>query len=127
MKYICLDIGQTFGVAKASLAAPVPCVYRSYPSLIARLVQQTDPTVCVITYPLSVTGKQNSAVRKAQMLASALRRKVRLPVLLRDERFTSKWNPLPKCHSHSAVLVLQTLNHLHLPLRNTSAHLRSAS
>ncbi len=90
MKYICLDIGQTFGVAKAFLAAPVPCSNQSVATLIARLTQQTGPTVCVITYPLSTTGKQNTAVRKAQMLASALRRKTRLPVLLCDERFTSK-------------------------------------
>ncbi|MGP1918299.1 MAG: Holliday junction resolvase RuvX [Candidatus Hodgkinia cicadicola] len=121
MKYICLDAGQTFGVAKAHLTAPIPCAWRSITALTDRLNQQTDPTVCVITYPLSVTGKRNTAVRKVQALASALRRKARLPVLLRDERFTSKWGALPSCHSHSATLVLQTLNVCISPLRIASA------
>ncbi|MGP1914382.1 MAG: Holliday junction resolvase RuvX [Candidatus Hodgkinia cicadicola] len=127
MKFICLDVGQTFGVAKAYLAAPVPCSNRALPFLINRLARQTSPTICVITYPLSTTGKQNTAVRKARMLASVLRRKTHLPVLLHDERFTSKWSALPKCHSVSAVLVLQTLNRLRSPLRSALSHLRSAN
>ncbi|MGP1905934.1 MAG: Holliday junction resolvase RuvX [Candidatus Hodgkinia cicadicola] len=127
MKCICLDVGQTFGVAKAHLAASIPCSNRSFPSLLNRLACQTSPTLCVITYPLSLTGKQNTAVRKAQSLASALRRKARLPVLLRDERFTSKWSALPKCHSFSAVLVLQAFNRVRFPFHSAFSHLRSTN
>ncbi|MFP3038953.1 MAG: Holliday junction resolvase RuvX [Candidatus Hodgkinia cicadicola] len=111
LRFLCLDGGSMIGIAKASIM-PTPCGSQFVTSLVKQLsrLRFANPTVCVITYPLSVAGKQNDATRKARALASMIRSKVHLPVILRDERFTSKWGSLTGCHSHSASLVLHSLS-----------------
>ncbi|MGP1916496.1 MAG: hypothetical protein ACTS6G_03690 [Candidatus Hodgkinia cicadicola] len=103
-----LDVGQTFAIAKAYLAASSSFQSRT-PSQTKRLLAKR-PCDLRYTYP-STTGKQNTAVRFAQTLTSVLRRKVHLPVLLHDKQLPPS-EARSRSVIRSAVLVLHVLNRL---------------
>ncbi|MFP3037625.1 MAG: hypothetical protein ACKER6_00865 [Candidatus Hodgkinia cicadicola] len=107
LRCVCVDGGRTVGLSK-SMANTVPRGHQTRKSLLDRFVQlhHGSPTVWIITLPLGPTGKQNEAVRRAQTFAALLRTKRQAPVLLRDERWTSRWG---SSHSHSATLALQAM------------------
>ena len=98
MKVMALDFGRArTGVAVSDptglIARPL-CVVEHAGSEagldeLARLVSVEEPEQVVVGHPLTLRGERGEQARATERFAAALRRRLDVPVLLFDERFTT--------------------------------------
>lgn len=98
MKVLALDYGSArTGVAVSDptvlIARPVGVVERasSEPGLaeLARIVQDENVEQVVVGLPLTLRGERGDQARESERFAAALRKRLDVPVVLFDERFTT--------------------------------------
>ena len=56
---------------------------------VARMVADTAAVEVVVGHPLSLSGESGEAARKAEEFAAGLRRRLKVPVHLQDERLST--------------------------------------
>jgi len=98
MKVMALDFGRArTGVAVSDptglIARPL-CVVEHAGSEagldeLERLVRVEEPEQVVVGHPLTLRGERGEQARATERFAAALRRRLDVPVLLFDERFTT--------------------------------------
>ena len=97
MKYIALDVGvKRIGVAscdKLEMAATphsvVPANNKA-PAIIATLVVEEEAAGVIVGLPLSMDGKERESCEMARRFVAKLEPLVTVPIVLVDERFTTK-------------------------------------
>jgi putative Holliday junction resolvase len=95
---LALDLGDArIGVAVSDpdrrLAVPVGTVRTGAPDdlkAVASLVRERDVTLIVVGHPLHLSGKAGERAGHAESFAAALRSFVGVPVVLHDERLSTK-------------------------------------
>jgi putative Holliday junction resolvase len=95
---LALDLGDArIGVAVSDparrVAVPVGTIRTGAPEdlkAIASIVRERDVALVVVGYPLSLSGEAGPRARHAQSFAEALRSFVGVPVVLHDERLSTK-------------------------------------
>ncbi len=99
MRVLALDYGSARCGAAISdptgtLATPIEPVLRADTRKglrrVADLVASTGAELVVVGLPLSLSGGDSEQTRRSREFAERLRRQVRVPVELLDERFTTK-------------------------------------
>ena len=99
MRVLALDYGSARCGAALSdptgtLATPVDPVLRADTRKglrrVVELVESTGAELVVVGLPLSLSGGDSEQTRRSREFAERLRRQVRVPVELLDERFTTK-------------------------------------
>jgi putative Holliday junction resolvase len=99
MRVVALDHGTTrTGVAvsdeTATLARPLAVVERvgtdaGFADLLALLTEQA-PTRIIVGLPISLDGREHEQAHRARVFAARLAAAVDIPVVLFDERFTTR-------------------------------------
>ncbi len=98
MRVLALDIGQArIGVAVSDrhqiLARSLKVIPRSSRqkdfAAIGRLVRELEVEKVIIGHPLSLDGTAGPQARRVERYAAALAESLEVPVLLRDERFST--------------------------------------
>ena len=98
MKVLALDFGSArTGVAVSDptgiIARPLCVVERAASDAgldeLSRLVRDEDAETVVVGHPLTMRGDRGEQARATEKFADALRRRVEVPVVLFDERFTT--------------------------------------
>ena len=98
MKVLALDYGSArTGVAVSdptgTIARPLCVVERAATedglSELERLVADEDAEQVVVGHPVTLRGERGEQARVTEKFAAALRRRLEVPVLLFDERFTT--------------------------------------
>jgi putative Holliday junction resolvase len=92
-----LDLGQSrIGVAISDpdrrVAVPIGTIHTGVPAdvkAIAAIVREQAVSEIVVGHPISLSGRKGEAADHAEKFAQALRDLLRIPVILRDERFTT--------------------------------------
>ncbi len=88
IRIIGLDVGHHVGIAESvtSLAVAVPKHTLNSNEAISYLLtlklSTPTPIVCVLGYPVTLNGKRSKAARKVEITAEAVRRQLRIPVVL---------------------------------------------
>ena len=99
MRVLALDYGSARCGAALSdptgtLATPIEPVLRADTRKglrrVVELVESTGAELVVVGLPLSLSGADSEQTRRSREFAERLRRQVRVPVELLDERFTTK-------------------------------------
>ena len=99
MRVLALDYGSARCGAALSdptgtLATPIEPVLRADTRRglrrVVDLVQSSGAELVVVGLPLSLSGADSDQTRRSREFAERLRRQVRVPVELLDERFTTK-------------------------------------
>lgn len=99
MRVLALDYGSARCGAALSdptgtLATPLDPVLRADTRKglrrVVELVESTGAELVVVGLPLSLSGGDSEQTRRSREFAERLRRQVRVPVELLDERFTTK-------------------------------------
>jgi putative Holliday junction resolvase len=97
-RHMGLDVGdRRIGVAlsddTATLASPLTTLARGAAggdaAAVALLAARHEVTAVVVGLPLNMDGTQGPQARKVLAFVEALRKRLRVPVLLRDERLTT--------------------------------------
>ena len=97
-RYLGLDVGEKrIGVAlsdeTATLASPLTTLARAGvrrdTAAVADLAQRHDVAAVVVGLPLNMDGTRGAQAEKVIAFADALRRRIRVPVVPRDERLTT--------------------------------------
>ncbi|AUG91375.1 Putative pre-16S rRNA nuclease [Candidatus Hodgkinia cicadicola] len=115
IKLIGLDIGETVGVARKS-------TWGSYTpglnlSLSKALIYATNairasapaPTLLVVGHPVTLTGKRSLRTRLVESVVKIMRLRLKVPVVLWDERLTTKW-ARQRQHCDAAAWILQSFS-----------------
>ena len=99
MRVLALDYGSARCGAALSdptgtLATPIEPVLRADTRKglrrVAELVEDSGAELVVVGLPLSLSGADSEQTRRSREFAERLRRQLRVPVELLDERFTTK-------------------------------------
>ena len=99
MRVLALDYGSArcgaaLSDATGTLATPVEPVLRADTRKglrrVVELVESSGAELVVVGLPLSLSGGDSDQTRRTREFAERLRRQVRVPVELLDERFTTK-------------------------------------
>ena len=99
MRVLALDYGSARCGAALSdptgtLATPIEPVLRADTRKglrrVAELVEDSGAELVVVGLPLSLSGADSQQTRRSREFAERLRRQLRVPVELLDERFTTK-------------------------------------
>ncbi|XXM93466.1 Holliday junction resolvase RuvX [Candidatus Hodgkinia cicadicola] len=108
-----MDVGCQVGIAESTtnLAVAVPKHTLNSNEAISYLQalkpSTLAPLVCVLGHPVTLNGKRSKAAWKVEGAAEKIRRRLRIPVVLWDERLSSKWTS-KQAHAPAAVKVLQS-------------------
>jgi putative Holliday junction resolvase len=97
MRYLALDVGERrIGVAlsddTATLATGLDTVQRGggrEVQAVADLVREHEPAEIVVGLPLNMDGTPGPQVAKVESFVEALKRRVAVPIVFRDERLTT--------------------------------------
>ncbi|XXN13727.1 MAG: Holliday junction resolvase RuvX [Candidatus Hodgkinia cicadicola] len=107
---IALDVGKTIGIATLDIATSGLAL-----SLAKAMIYVTNaigaaapaPTLLVVGHPITLCGKRSARTLAAEDLACQIRTLFKVPVVLWDERLTTKWT-YSKCHAAAACLILRS-------------------
>jgi putative pre-16S rRNA nuclease len=96
-RVLALDLGQSrIGVAISDpdrrVAVPIGTIHTGAPAdvkAIVAIVREQGVAEIVVGHPISLSGRKGEAAYHAERFAQALRDFLQLPVVLRDERFTT--------------------------------------
>ncbi|XXM93588.1 Holliday junction resolvase RuvX [Candidatus Hodgkinia cicadicola] len=114
IKTIGLDVAMQVGIAESTtnLAVAVPKHTLNSDEAISYLqalkLSTLAPLVCALGHPVTLNGKRSKAAWKVESAAEKVRRRLRIPVVLWNERLSSKWTS-EQAHAPAAVQVLQSL------------------
>ncbi len=109
-KLICFDIGKNVGVAEVRIRANVItkktiCIN----SVIHYLSEENvkTPVIAVFGFPITLSGKMSKKSYYMINLVLTIRQILHIPVILWNERLTSKWSICPT-HMESAYIILKS-------------------
>ncbi|XXN13569.1 MAG: Holliday junction resolvase RuvX [Candidatus Hodgkinia cicadicola] len=63
------------------------------------------PTLLVVGHPVTLTGKRSLQTRSLEGIVKNMRQRLRVPIVLWDERLTTKW---ARKHCDAAAWILQS-------------------
>ncbi|XXN19691.1 MAG: Holliday junction resolvase RuvX [Candidatus Hodgkinia cicadicola] len=99
-----LDIGREVGITKATLGNAIPVSSLSLSKAVAYVTDAAGsahtPTLLVVGYPITLYGKRAAQARAVDALVQMLRMHLQVPIILWDERLSTKWG---NAHQHTAA------------------------
>ncbi|ATY93548.1 Putative pre-16S rRNA nuclease [Candidatus Hodgkinia cicadicola] len=105
-----LDLGRQVGITKAILNNAMQVSSLSLNKAMAYVMaaagDRSVPTLLVVGYPITLCGKRAVQARAFDTLIQTLRTQLQVPVLLWDERLSSKWGNMQ--HAAAAANILQS-------------------
>ncbi len=95
-KYLGIDFGDSYiGLAlsgKGNIALPYKVIpyNKVFWEFIQKLIADEGITICVIGWPISLSGNENERTRATQRFIDEFKKRIKLPVFFSDERLSSK-------------------------------------
>ncbi|AUG34050.1 Putative pre-16S rRNA nuclease [Candidatus Hodgkinia cicadicola] len=108
---ICLDIGKTVGIAQKrtrdGFASDLNLSLNKAVTYVAGTVRASVPTLLVVGHPVMLTGKRSAQTLAVENVVKNMRQRLKVPIVLWDERLTTKW-ACKHQHCAAAALILQS-------------------
>ncbi|AIC63801.1 Holliday junction resolvase-like protein [Candidatus Hodgkinia cicadicola] len=112
---ISLDVGKTVGIAqKSMLNSFTPGLSLSLSKAMTFVTSAVragapTPTLLVVGHPVTLTGKRSLQTRLLEGVVKNMRQRLKVPIVLWDERLTTKW-ARQREHRAAAAWILQSFS-----------------